>query len=286
MRTTEPLLLATLLLAHLATAPAFAKGGARAPHINPPKAAHRSEPKPPHINPPKMAHHAEPKPHHAEAKPHHAEAKPHPAAHAGPTANLHNHGGSSSLSIPFVYSSPPRGYSGGHRRGSYHRYSGRHHYYTRHFRSNRYPVRTSPAMLLVRARHQRLMRIKRDLDGMRPGTTPSQAQRARLSGDLMAVAEGPARPGQAPVRHLAANLAEAMGRRRPGRLNSAGMALYLGELMNGAGTAPANFRPALARGTSLLRAAGIPPADAEVLAGDFRDILAALNPDAMTGRHR
>ena len=286
MRPTLPVRLAAWVIAALATAPApaFAKGGAKAPHINPPKVAHRSEPKPPHINPPKMPHNRPPTPHHEGPKPQ-AQAHHGTNSHAHANPNPQHHG------TPHVASRPYRAnsfgsYAGGYGRGSYHRYSSRHHYYTRHFGPRRYPVRPNTAALLARLRLQRLMRIRRDLEGLKPGATPTQAQVDHLGADLMAIAEGPARPGKAPVRALAINLAEAMGRRRSGPFNSAGMALYLGELMNGAGTSRANFKPALARGTALLRAAGIGPPDAEVLTDGFRDILAFLNPGAMGNRVR
>ena len=279
MRSAAPFLLATLTIAFLAPSQAYGKGGSKPahhsapkmPHLSPPKMPHHNPPRMPHLNPPKVAHLNPPKPHHDTPRPAHHQATRSP-----------HHGGTPPAAIPM---SPPhhayRGYSGGYHRGyGYHRrYSGRH-YYARSLRPRRYPVHPNPATLLAQARLRRLGKLKADLDGLKPQSTITQAQKDRIALDLMALAEGPHRIGKAPVQQLAFDLAEALGRRRRAAFDSESLALYLGELMNSANTSRAAIKPALARGRTLLHSAGVEAIDTETVANGFRDVLVAYNPEA------
>jgi len=270
-------------------------GGRPAPHA--PKPAHMSAPHPPspprqitrhEVHPPSAPH---PPAHHAtnhatapRPAPHH-EAN-HPAPHP-PGHHEADHGGGGTPhheTAHHVAASSHRGhpashgYRGGYYQHSYGRRSYGYHRRSTANRGRRYPVRPNPETLLARNRLRKLKKLQGDLEGVKPELTVTQGQKTRLAGDLMDVAEGPARVDRGTVQLLADNLANSLGRRSKAEFDSASMALYLRELMNSSGTPRSQFRPAVARGQTLLRSAGITKLDSEDLGNSLRDVLAAFNP--------
>ena len=221
-----------------------------------------------------MAHQASPPQHH-EA--HHTPA-PHPAAHH----EAHHNGPPARHAVPHMNSPRMavhhRGGSGYHRGGHGGRGSYAYHRRSRYAHPRRYPVKPNPETLLARARLQKLGKLKADLEGVKPNLTVTQGQRTRLAGDLMDIAEGPSKISPVPVKQLATSLADSLGRRTRATFDSEAMALYLRELMNSAGTAHSQFKPAIARGETLLHSAGIDKGDARDIAGNMQAVLAAFNP--------
>ena len=235
------------------------------------------------------AHHNAAPPHHEAS---HGSAPQNHEAHHPPAQGPVAHHESSHNGAPGHHNVPHMnanrvGVNSSHRGSSgYHRGYGRggSYGYHRRYRNNyprRYPVKPNPETLLARARLKKLLKLKEDLEGVKPKLTVTQGQRTRLAGDLTDIAEGPARISPAPVKQLAASLADSLGRRAPAKpLDSEAMALYLRELMNSGGTPRSHFKPAIARGEALLRSSGVAQADAEGLAGEMRTVLEAFNPDA------
>lgn len=182
-----------------------------------------------------------------------------------------------------------KGGSGYHGAGGYRRSYGRGGTYARqhrypNMRPQRYPVRSNAGNQAANARLKKLAKLKGDLEGLKPNLAATRDQKTRLAGDLMDLAEGPTRIDRGPVEQLASGLADSLGRRTRERFDARGMALYLRELMNSSGTARAQFKPAIARGEALFRAAGIDKVDGEDLANHLRDVLAAFNPAGGGGR--
>lgn len=145
-----------------------------------------------------------------------------------------------------------------------------HHYYGGYHRGYRRRWYNNNGMNNNIA-YRRLMRLKHDLDMIRPGMTLQNRHTQYLSRDLMGVVRpGNQRPPTPVVHNLASHVATALTHRSHRRLNTLMLAKHLAVIMNHGGGNPNQLTQSMNGGTSLLRSAGVPAADSQQIGRDLQ----------------
>jgi hypothetical protein len=122
----------------------------------------------------------------------------------------------------------------------------------------------------ARNRLLRLQRLIADLNYLSPGATVSSAQRNVFHRDLMAVAQGPARPMSQPVHQLSNGLVTALPQRTRPLLNTRQLAFDLETVMNRSHLPPAQVTQAIGSAEAILKQSGINPTTLQSLVSQMR----------------
>jgi hypothetical protein len=126
---------------------------------------------------------------------------------------------------------------------------------------------------VVKARQERLAKLKSDLEAIAPKAAPTKEQTAAVYQDLMAVVDGSNKPTPAAVQKLSVDLAAAMSRRGgKSTLDSQSLSKNLKTVMNAAYVMTLDSHVATRNSQELLAAAGAADPDAQAVAKDLKAI--------------
>lgn len=155
-----------------------------------------------------------------------------------------------------------------------------HHYYGGYHRGYRRRWYNNNGMNNNIA-YRHLMRLKHDLDMIRPGMTLQNRHTQYLSRDLIGVVRpGNQRPPTPVVHNLAAHVATALTHRTHRSLNTLMLAKHLAVIMNYGGGNPNQMMQSMNGGTSLLRSAGVPVAENQQIGRDLQMVAMSGNRGA------